>query len=85
VSGENLDYLLATARQLAALGIREPSMERLVTLAAPHARRLMGDAATSISSAPIRRAMSHLPDRALRMRRGDRMRFLYRVRLGSGM
>jgi glutathione-specific gamma-glutamylcyclotransferase len=85
VSGENLDYLLATVRQLAALGIREPSMERLVTLAAPHARRLMGDAATSISSAPIRRAMAHLPCRALRLRRGDRMRFLYRVRLDGGM
>jgi glutathione-specific gamma-glutamylcyclotransferase len=84
VSGENLDYLLATVRQLAALGIREPSMERLVTLAAPHARHLMGDAPTSISSAPIRRAMAHLPDRALRLRRGDRMRFLYRVRLDGG-
>jgi glutathione-specific gamma-glutamylcyclotransferase len=85
VSGENLDYLLATVRQLAALGIREPSMERLVTLAAPHARRLMGEAATSISSAPIRRALAHLPVTVLRMRRGDRMRFLYRVRLDGGI
>jgi glutathione-specific gamma-glutamylcyclotransferase len=79
LSGENLDYLLATVRQLAALGIREPSMERLVTLAA------MGEAPTSISSAPIRRALAHLPDRALRLRRGDRMRFLYRVRLDGGV
>jgi glutathione-specific gamma-glutamylcyclotransferase len=81
VSGDNLDYLLSTMRQLADLGIREPALERLVTLCAPHAARFMGADFTCMSSAPIRRAVAHLPDRAQRMRRGERMRFLYRMRL----
>lgn len=83
VSGDNLDYLLATVRHLQEMGIREPELERLVTAAAPHAARLMEDGHTCISAAPIRRAIAHLPDPARRMRRGDRMRFLYRVRLGG--
>ncbi len=83
VSGDNLDYLLATVRHLKELGIREPELERLVTATAPHAARLMQDGHTCVSAAPIRRATAHLPDPARRMRRGDRMRFLYRVRLGG--
>ncbi len=85
VSGNNLDYLLSTVRHLSALGIREPALARLATLAAPHAGRRMGDALTSVSSAPIRRAVAHLPNDAPRLRRGDRMRFLYRIRLDGGM
>jgi glutathione-specific gamma-glutamylcyclotransferase len=85
VSGDNLDYLLSTVRHLVELGIREPALERLVTRAAPHASRRMGDALTSPSSAPIRRAVAHLRNDAPRMRRGDRMRFLYRIRLDGGM
>ena len=85
VSGDNLDYLLNTVRHLGQLGIREPALERLVATAAPHAGRLMGDGLTSISSAPIRRATAHLRNDAQRMRRGDRMRFLYRIRLNGGM
>ena len=85
VSGNNLDYLLATVGHLTALGIREPALERLVTLSAPHAANLMGSSHTCISAAPIRRATAHLPDPAIRMRRGDRMRFLYRIRLNSGV
>lgn len=83
ISGDNLDYLLATIRHLQAIGIREPELERLVTATAPHAARLMQDGHTCVSAAPIRRATVHLPDQARRMRRGDRMRFLYRVRLGG--
>lgn len=84
VSGDNLDYLLATVRHLTSAGIREPSLERLVTMSAPHAQRLMRDGHTCVSAAPIRRATAHLPDRALRLRRGDRTRFLYRLRLNGG-
>ena len=85
VSGDNLDYLLATVQHLKELGIREAELERLVALAAPHAAHLMRDGHTSMSAAPIRRATAHLPDPAVRMRRGDRMRFLYRVRLNGGI
>ena len=85
VSGDNLDYLLSTVLHLTASGIREPELERLVTLAAPHAARLMRGDFTSISSTPIRRALAHLPDPAPRMRRAERMRFLYRMRLGGGV
>ena len=81
VSGENLDYLLNTVRHLADAGIRERGLERLVGLAAPHAGKLMRDDLTSCTSTPLRRALAHLPDPARRMRRGDRMRFLYRIRL----
>ena len=84
VSGDNLDYLLATVRHLGDLGIREPGLERLVTLAAPHAGNLRRDGQTCASAGPIRRAVAHLPDSAIRMRRGDRMRFLYRIRINSG-
>ena len=84
ISGNNLDYLLATVAHLTASGIREPSLERLVALSAPHAANLMGGRHTCISAAPIRRATAHLPDPAPRMRRGDRMRFLYRMRLNGG-
>ena len=83
ISGDNLDYLLNTVRHLLASGIREPELERLVAISAPHAGRMMRDEMTSVSSTPIRRALAHLPDRAPRMRRGDRMRFLYRMRLGG--
>lgn len=84
VSGDNLDYLLATVQHLTASGIREPDLVRLVALAAPHAANLLRDGHTSVSAAAIRRATAHLPDPAVRMRRGDRMRFLYRVRLNGG-
>jgi glutathione-specific gamma-glutamylcyclotransferase len=84
VSGDNLDYLLSTVRHLIEIGIREPELERLAALSAPHAGRLMRGGTISPSSAPIRRAVRHLPLAARRMRRGDRMRFLYRVRLDGG-
>ncbi len=85
VSGYNLDYLLNTVRHLGQLGIREPVLERLIAAAAPHASRLMGEGLISISSAPIRRATAHFANRAPKMRRGDRMRFLYRIRLQGGV
>lgn len=85
ISGNNLDYLLATVRHMNEAGIREPNLERLVTLSGPHASHLMRDGHTCISAAPIRRATSHLPDRARRMRRGERTRFLYRIRLNGGV
>ena len=85
VSGDNLDYLLSTVQHLTASGIREPELARLVTLIAPHAGRMMRGDFTSISSAPIRCATARLPDTAPRMRRAERMRFLYRMRLGGGV
>jgi glutathione-specific gamma-glutamylcyclotransferase len=85
LSGNNLDYLMATVRHLAQSGIRERRLERLVTLSAPHAANLMQATDRSVSSGPIRKATLHLPDPAQRMRRGDRMRFLYRMRIsGNG-
>ncbi len=84
LSGNNLDYLLATVRHLTDSGIREPQLQRLVTLAAPHAARSMGDGHTCISAGPIRAAVARLPDAAKRMRRTARTRFMYRVRLDGG-
>ena len=84
LSGDNLDYLLATVGHLKKAGIRERDLERLVALSAPHAAAFWRDGHTCISAAPIRRAVASLPDPAPRMSRTDRTRFLYRMRLGAG-
>ena len=84
LSGDNLDYLLATVGHLREAGIRERDLERLVALCAPHAAAFVRDGHTCMSAAPIRRAVARLPDRARRMSRTERTRFLYRMRLGGG-
>jgi cation transport protein ChaC len=86
LSGENLDYLVNTVRQLAALGIRERTLERLVALAAPHiangATRAVGSAQlSSPSAAALRRVVARQPDHVRRLRKGERRRFLYRLRV----
>ncbi len=84
VSGYNLDYLINTVRHLGETGIREPALERLLVMAAPHAASRFGVGQASPSAAPIRQAVAHCSVRVRRLRRGDRMRFLYRVRLDGG-
>jgi cation transport protein ChaC len=88
LSGDNLDYLINTVRHLQMLGIRERELERLVGLSAAFvaqrgAHSGNGAQLVSHSAGAIRRAVSRMPDSAPRMRRWERRRFLYRMRLGG--
>jgi cation transport protein ChaC len=78
LSGANLDYLVSTLRHLEELGIREPELERLLSLIGPHATRLAGTGAMSPhAKAMVRIARLRPAPRRARLPRGDR-RFLYR-------
>jgi cation transport protein ChaC len=88
LSGENLDYLVNTVRHLADLGIRERELERLVALAAtlvarPSAASGHRDSMTYPASAALRRVVARLPDRVLKLPKGERRRFLYRLRVAT--
>jgi glutathione-specific gamma-glutamylcyclotransferase len=85
LSGDNLDYLVNTVRSLQASGIRERDLERLVAIAAPHVAQratLSGqDQLASPSAAAIRRIVARTPLKLRRLPKGERRRFLYRMRL----
>jgi cation transport protein ChaC len=80
LSGANLDYLVSTLRHLEELDIREPALERLISIIGPHATRFAGSGTDTIS--PHAKAMVRLERmrpaaRRARLPRGDR-RFLHR-------
>jgi glutathione-specific gamma-glutamylcyclotransferase len=85
LSGNNLDYLVNTVRHLQLAGIRERALERLVALAGPHVAQMIALQASerlvSPSAAGIRRAVLRHPLAIRRLRKGERQRFLYRLRL----
>ena len=85
ISGANLDYLVNTVRHLQSLGIRERRMERLMALAACHVANdcSHGELARPGAEA-IRRAVAPHPAPVRLIRRDQRRRFLYRLRLGHG-
>jgi cation transport protein ChaC len=80
-SGANLDYLINTVRHLQSLGIRERSLERLVALSAPYLANRSTHGLATPGARALRTAICRLPDDARRMRRDQRRRFLYRMRL----
>ena len=85
ISGANLDYLINTLRHLAELGIRERELERVLAAIAPHAAR--GGAARTRAScaAMVQAARAHPPAVRLALRKDQRRRFLYRLRLTQGV
>jgi len=83
VSGINLDYLISTLRHLAELDIREPELERILTLIGPHAARCPVTTRGSAAAVGILRAAAHQPVTVRQMRPEQRRRFLYRLRVGS--
>lgn len=82
ISGVNLDYLISTVRHLVECGIRERNLERLVALCAPHATHLSAQA-TQAATRSLHRVVARLPDDVRRLRKGDRRRFLYRIRIAD--
>jgi glutathione-specific gamma-glutamylcyclotransferase len=87
LSGDNLDYLINTVRHLQTSGIRERALERLVALAGPHVAQMAAlrgpEQLVSPSAAAIRRSTMRLPLAIRRLPKGDRRRFMYRLRLGN--
>jgi glutathione-specific gamma-glutamylcyclotransferase len=83
-SGNNLDYLVNTARHLADLGIRERWLERLLAMTAAHVARVAGSTLASPRAAALMRAHRHHPINVRLMRPMERRRFLYRTRLTGG-
>lgn len=87
LSGHNLDYLVNTVRHLQAVGIRERVLERLVAIAGPHVVQMIAltgsERQSSPSAAAIRQAMLRYPPAVRRLRKGERQKFLYRLRLSG--
>jgi glutathione-specific gamma-glutamylcyclotransferase len=88
LSGDNLDYLVNTVRHLQASGIRERDLERLVALAGPHVAQMIAltksKQLTSPCAAAIRKTVSRVPLAIRRLPKGERRRFMYRMRLSNG-
>jgi cation transport protein ChaC len=83
VSGANLDYLVSTVRHLRELGIREPELERLVTIAGPLAWTRARAQHTSPYAAGLVRALQRQPP-AVRLPRGtERGQFRFRQWIGA--
>jgi cation transport protein ChaC len=81
-SGNNLDYLISTLRHLDELGIREPDLERVLTLIGPHTARCGTPGHASPYVAGLLKAAQRQPAPRRNICTGDPRRFLYRQRLG---
>ena len=82
LSGANLEYLASTLTHLAGLGIREQELERVAVLAGPVMIRDEGAGRRARIEGLVRlkQAESII---ARRLRRTDRKRFGYRIRVGT--
>ena len=83
VSGTNLVYFANTLRHLAALGIRERALERLMVLVGPHACRRAGGDRVSASAAGMIAALRLRPAPGGRPRVNGHQPFGYRLRLAE--
>jgi glutathione-specific gamma-glutamylcyclotransferase len=87
LSGDNLDYLVNTVRHLQASGIRERALERLAAMCGPHVAQMIAltksEQLTSPCAAAIRRTVCRLPLDVRRLPKGERRRFMYRMRLSN--
>jgi glutathione-specific gamma-glutamylcyclotransferase len=84
ISGANIDYLVSTVRHLRELGIREPELERLITLIGPLAwHRSRAQHTSPYATAIVRAHALHPPPVKRRARKDERRRFLYRLRIAG--
>jgi cation transport protein ChaC len=85
LSGDNLDYLINTVRALQTSGIRERALERLVALASPltaqRSASSVGTGLVSPTAQALRRTVARQPLVIRRLPKGERRRFVYRMRL----
>jgi glutathione-specific gamma-glutamylcyclotransferase len=85
LSGDNLDYLINTVRHLQASGIRERDLERLAALCGPHVSHMIAltgsEQLTSPCASAIRKTVMRQPLNIRRLHKGERRRFMYRMRL----
>ena len=84
ISGANLDYLVSTVRHLRELGIREPELERLITMIGPLAwHRSRAQHTSPYAAAVIQAQRMRPPPVRRRARKDERRRFVHRLRVGS--
>jgi cation transport protein ChaC len=83
ISGANYHYLASTVLHLEALGIREPDLARLLSMAGPHFARKREAPAIERAARSVIAACSRFPARAPLLPRSERRRFLYRKRLAE--
>ena len=83
ISGPNLLYLISTLQRLEELGICEPDLKRLMVLAGPHLARLPHGDHTARTARSLMRHCARFPCRVPLMRKGDRRRFVHRLRMAE--
>jgi cation transport protein ChaC len=85
VSGANLDYLINTLAHLDELGIREPELNRILSLIGTHFARFPDGVRTTRShgAAALLKACRHLPVEAPLLRLPERRRFIYRRQISA--
>ena len=83
ISGANYHYLASTVLHLATLGIREPGLMRLLSMAGPHFARKRESPAIERAARSVIAACSRFPARAPLLPRPERRRFLHRKRLAE--
>ena len=83
ISGPNLHYLSSTVRRLDELGICENELRRLLALAGPHLTRKLDALAEARAHRGLICHCTHLRVKVPLMRKGDRRRFLHRLRIAE--
>ena len=83
ISGPNLHYLINTVRHLESLGVREQELCRLVALAGPHLGRKAEPHFVQRATQSLVGHCQRLRVKVPLMRRGERRRFMYRLRIAE--
>ncbi len=83
ISGPNLFYLISTVRHLQDLGVSEPDLLRLVSLAGPHFARKPGGLPLEQATHSLLTACRRFPPLAPRMPKHIRRRFLHRKHIAQ--
>ena len=82
ISGPNLDYLINTLAHLESLGIREPELQRVLTLIGCHFRLGRSERGSPGAAALLKICRRQLVD-APRLKLGERRRFIHRRQISA--
>ena len=83
VSGCNLTYLINTVRHLEKLGVREPELERVMSLAGPHFTRMHGSVHLDRAARSLLACCLRWPVHVPLMRPSERRRFNHRKQIAQ--